>query len=52
VDWLVEANVSEKLAVSIFRTEVMTCDSKVLYRVAAASTLKMQTTLHRNAGFY
>jgi hypothetical protein len=34
VDWLVEVNVSEKRAVSIFRAELIIWNSERLYRVA------------------
>jgi hypothetical protein len=34
VDWLVEATVSDKRTVSIFRAEVTMLRIKVLYRVA------------------
>jgi hypothetical protein len=40
VDWLVEANVSEKCAVSFFRVEVMRWDSQGLYREAGRGCLK------------
>jgi hypothetical protein len=33
VGWVVEANISEKHAVSIFRAEVMSWDSEELYRI-------------------
>jgi hypothetical protein len=34
VDWLVEANVSEKRTISIFRAEVIMLEIEGLYRVA------------------